>query len=64
MPTITVTREMLEALGISSADLYEPILTGHAKRSLEGTLTSHGFDVTRDVSLVVLASGEGIVLTQ
>jgi hypothetical protein len=64
MPTITVTREMLEALGISSADLHEPILTGHAKRSLEGALTAHGFDVTRDIGLVVLASGEGVVLTQ
>jgi hypothetical protein len=64
MPTTTVTRATLEALGISIADLEEPHLTGHAKRNLEPLLTSRGFDLTRDIGFAVLTSGEGIVLTQ
>jgi hypothetical protein len=64
MPTMTVTRATLDALGISIADLEEPNLTGHAKRSLEPLLASRGFDITRDIGLAVLTSREGIVLTQ
>ena len=64
MLTLTVTRETLEALGVSSADLQQPSLTGHAKRSLEPMLASRGFDPARDIHLVVLVGGEGIVLTQ
>jgi hypothetical protein len=45
MPILTVTQETLEALGVSSADIQEPILTGHAKRSLDAMLASRGFDV-------------------
>jgi hypothetical protein len=64
MPTLTVSRETLEALGVSYADLLGSSLTGHAKRSLEPMLASRGFDPARDIRLVVLASGEGVVLTQ
>jgi hypothetical protein len=64
MPTMTVRRATLDALGISIAQLHEPNLTGHAKRSLEPLLASRGFDLTRDIGFAVLASGDGIVLTQ
>jgi len=64
MPTITVARETLDALGVSEADLQEPTLTGHAKRSLEALLVSHNFDLTQDIGVVVLPTGEGVVLSQ
>jgi hypothetical protein len=63
VPTLTVTRETLDALGVSAADLQEPTLTGHAKRGLEAILASRGFDVTRDIEVIVLPSG-GVVLSQ
>jgi 5-enolpyruvylshikimate-3-phosphate synthase len=63
MPTITVTREMLDALGVSVADLQGLTLTGPAKRSLEAMLAPRGFDVTGDIEAVVLPSG-GVVLSQ
>jgi hypothetical protein len=64
MPILTVTQETLEALGVSSADIQEPILTGHAKRSLEAMLASRGFDVASPICVVVLATWDGVVLTQ
>jgi hypothetical protein len=63
MPILTVTQETLEALGVSSADIQEPILTGHAKRSL-AMLASRGFDVASPIRVVVLATRDGVVLTQ
>ena len=63
MPTITLTRTTLEALGVSPDDLTEAI-TAEAKRLLEPLLASRGFDVTRTVHVVELASGDGFVLTQ
>ena len=63
MPTLTVTRQTLEALGISAADLREPTPSGHAKRRLEAMLASQGFDLTGNIDAVVLPSG-GVVLSQ
>jgi len=63
MPTLTVTRQTLEALGVSAADLREPTLTGHARRRLEAILASQGFDPTGDIDAVVLQSG-GVILSQ
>jgi hypothetical protein len=64
MPTITVARETLDALGVSEADLQEPTLAGHAKRSLEALLASRGFDLARDIGVTVLPTAEGVVLFQ
>ena len=64
MPTITIARETLDALGVSDADLGEPTLTGRAKRTLEALLASRGFDLTQDIGVVVLPTGQGVVLSQ
>jgi len=63
MPTITLTRATLEALGVSPDD-FTGAITVEAKRLLEPLLASRGFDVTRTVHVVELANGEGFVLTQ
>jgi hypothetical protein len=63
MPTITLTRTTLEALGVSPDD-FTGAIRAEAKLLLEPLLASRGFDVTRTVHVVELASGEGFVLTQ
>jgi hypothetical protein len=63
MPTLTVTRGTLEALGVSPEDLTYHLTTAEA-RLLEPLLTSRGFDIRSAIRVVVLASGEGFVLSQ
>jgi hypothetical protein len=62
MPTLTLTIETLDALGVSRADFQESTPSSAATRAREGM--SRGFDVTRTVHVIVLASGEGVVLTK
>ena len=64
MPTITLTLETLDAVGVSYSDLQESTLAPDVTRVLEGMLVSRGFDVTRAVHVIVLATGEGVVLAQ
>jgi hypothetical protein len=64
VPTLTLTLETLAAVGVSRDDLLQPALSSDAKRLLEALLTSRGFDVTRAVRVIELASGEGFVLAQ
>jgi hypothetical protein len=63
MPTITVSRGTLAALGVSSDDLKYH-LTTEQTLLLEPLLVAHQFNVLAAISVVVLASGEGVVLTQ
>jgi hypothetical protein len=44
MPTLTLTEQTLEALGIVHADIVEPVLPANAKRLLEALLVSRGFE--------------------
>jgi hypothetical protein len=53
-----------EVLGVSRDELQQSTLGHESKRRLEPMLASRGFDMTRTVHVVVLANGEGIVLTQ
>ena len=64
MPTSTLTVETLQTLGVSVADLPSSVLRGEIATRLEPLLASRGFDMKRDVRIVVLATGEGVVLTQ
>jgi hypothetical protein len=64
VPTLTLTSETLGTLGIPRDDLLQPAPSSAAKQRLEALLTSRGFDVTRAVRVIELASGEGFVLTQ
>jgi hypothetical protein len=64
MPTLTLALGTLEALGVSRADLDERVLGPDARRILEPLLASRGFDVTRTVHVIPLASGDGFILTQ
>jgi hypothetical protein len=64
MPTLTLTLDRAKALGVSQAELLDSTLAMDVKRLLEPMLASRGFDLTRTVHVVVLASGESIVLTQ
>jgi hypothetical protein len=63
MPTITVRSGTLEALGVKPGDLTYH-LTTEEKRLLEALLVAHQFNVSEGISVVVLASGGGVVLTQ
>ena len=63
MPSLTVTRETFEALGVTMSDLREPRLAGHARRALEPLLASRGFDLSGEIAFTVLAD-DSIVLTQ
>jgi hypothetical protein len=63
MPSLTVTREVFEALGVTMSDLREPTLAGHARSVLEPLLASRGFDIAREITFTVLAD-DSIVLTQ
>ena len=64
MPVLTLTMDRVEALGVSDAELRQSTLGPDSMRGLELVLASRGFDLTRTIHVVVLASGEGIVLTQ
>jgi hypothetical protein len=64
MPVVTVTVDHLEALGLLFDRLLRSTLDGEAHRALEPLLASRGFDVTRTIHVVVLTSGEGIILMQ
>jgi hypothetical protein len=63
MPTITVTRGTLEALGVASDDLLYH-LTTEQKLLLEALLIARQFNISAAISVVVMASGASIVLTQ
>jgi hypothetical protein len=54
----------VEALGVSLEEIQQFTLGLDSKRRLEPMLASRGFDMTRTIHVVVLASGDGIVLTQ
>lgn len=64
MPVLTLTMDCVEALGVSHDELRQSTLGLDSTRRLEQMLASRGFDLTRTIHVVVLASGEGIVLTQ
>jgi hypothetical protein len=64
VPVLTLTMDRVEALGVSRDELQQSTLGLDSKRRLEPMLTSRGFDMTRTIHVVVLASGQGIVLTQ
>jgi hypothetical protein len=51
-------------LGVSCDELQQSALGLDSKRRLEPMLAFRGFDMTRTIHVVVLAGGEGIVLTQ
>jgi hypothetical protein len=63
MPTMTVRRGTLKALGVAPDDLTYH-LTTEQKLRLEALLVGHQFNVSDGISVVVLASGKGVVLTQ
>ena len=64
MPTLTLTQETIDALGIARVDIIQAVLPASAKRLREALLASRGFDVTRSVYVRELANGEGFLLTQ
>jgi hypothetical protein len=63
MPTITVKRGTLKAFGVAFDDLSYH-LTTEEKRLLEPLLVGHQFNISAAISVVVLASGAGVHLTQ
>jgi hypothetical protein len=63
MPTMTVRRGTLKALGVVPDDLtYQ--LTTEQKLRLKVLLVGQHFNISDGISVVVLASGKGVVLTQ
>jgi hypothetical protein len=64
MPTLLLTNETVDALGVSRAELRQQELTAEARRVLATLLTGHGFDVTRAIYVRELANAEGFLLTQ
>jgi hypothetical protein len=64
MPVLTLPMDRVEALGVSLEEIQQFTLGLDSKRRLEPMLASRGFDMTRTIHVVVLASGDGIVLTQ
>jgi hypothetical protein len=63
VPTVTLTRATLEALGVSPDHMTDQLRTADT-RLLEPVLASRGFDVASPIRVVVLTNGEGVVLTQ
>jgi hypothetical protein len=63
MPTLTLSRETLEHIGLRRAHLV-PTFTIEGRGLVETLLASRGFDMTRAIRVVELASGEGFVFTQ
>ena len=64
MPTLLLTNETVDALGVSRDELRQQELTADARRVLAALLTGHGFDVTRAIHVRELANAEGFLLTQ
>jgi hypothetical protein len=64
VPVLTLASDRVEALGVSQDERRQSTLGLDSKRRLEPILVSRGFDMTRTIDVVVLANGEGIVLTQ
>jgi hypothetical protein len=64
VPVITLALQALEQMGISRTELQGAILPTEAARLLGPLLTSRGFDMSRPVRIIELATGEGFVLTQ
>jgi hypothetical protein len=64
VPVLTLPMDRAEALGVSLEEIQQFTLGLDSKRRLEPMLASRGFDMTRTIHVVVLASGDGIVLTQ
>jgi hypothetical protein len=64
MPTLILTNETVDALGVSRAELRQQELTADAKRALAALLTGRGFDVTRTIYVREMANAEGFLLTQ
>ena len=58
MPTLTLTFETLEPLGVRRAQLV-PVFTLEGRGLLEALLASRSFDMSRAVRVVKLTSGEG-----
>jgi hypothetical protein len=63
MSTLTVTRKTLDGLGISAADLQDATFDRACEAQPRGHAGLPGFDMTRDIAVVVLPSG-GVVLPQ
>jgi hypothetical protein len=63
MPTLTLTTETLATLGIRRQQLV-PTFTLDGRGLMDALLASRGFDLSRAVRVVELASGEGFVFTQ
>ena len=65
MPTLTVTNEVLERLGIGPEELADTRrLEGKARRALEPLLASRGFNIFGTVYISTLPTNDGFVLTQ
>jgi hypothetical protein len=64
VPVLTLTMDRVEALGVSRDELLVSSLGLDSKLRLEPLLTSRRFDMTRIIHVVILASGEDVVLTQ
>jgi hypothetical protein len=60
---MTVRSGTLEALGVTPGDLTYH-LTTEQKLLLEALLVANQFNVSAAISVVVLASGKGVLLTQ
>jgi hypothetical protein len=63
VPTVTLSLKTMQDLNLSAEDLRTSPLAGRAKTALEAILTSRGFDMTKPIQTVELATG-GFVLTQ
>jgi hypothetical protein len=63
MPTLTLTTETLATLGVRREQLV-PTFTLDGRGLVDALLASRGFDMTRAVRVVELASGDGFVFAQ
>jgi hypothetical protein len=63
-PLLTLTWTAWRCSASRADELLRSTLGEDSKRRLGPMLASRGFDMTRTIHVVVLASGEGIVLTQ
>jgi hypothetical protein len=59
MPTLTLSPDTLEQLGVRRAHLV-PTFTLEGRGLLEGLLASRGFDMAPAIRVVELANGEGV----
>ena len=63
MPTLTLSLDALQQVGVRRGHLV-PTFTLEGRGLLEALLASRGFDMTRAIRVVELASGDGFVFTQ